>query len=256
MLCASSGNASENVRPTGGCSASSSARQLAWVIWPSGDSTTTASVACSRTERAKRSAAAICSARRWIERSVSRTSVAVVSPIEIGRDQTATGMASSPLRNRLASRRGLGNERRRLAFEQRSEIAADQTRARIAGQFAEPVVDIEDDAVRTGGQRAVAHALDQHAIGLLGALQQNDLRTFEGPHHHDGVDVALVDGLQRSRRHRRTAAARDRLSDMVAPAQFGRMSRPTSTFSVLDRSPMMRLSGSGNWRISVGMATI
>ena len=40
------------------------------------------------------------------------------------------------------------------------------------------------------------------------------------------------------------------------PAQLGRISRPISTFSVLDRSPMMRLSGSGNWRIRVGMATI
>ena len=163
-------------------------------MWPSGASTTTASVDCSRTERAKRSAAAICSARRWIERSVSRTSVALVSPIEIGRDQTATGMALLVIAQQARLRRGLGHQRRRLAFEQRNEVAADQTGGRIAGQFAEPVVDIEDDAIRTRGQRAVAHALDQHAIGLFGAVQQNDLRAFQAPHHHDSIDVALMDG--------------------------------------------------------------
>ena len=52
-------------------------------------------------------------------------------------------------------------------------------------------------AVGTGGQSAVAHPLDQDTIGLLGALQQNDLGTFEAPHHDDGVDVALMNGLNR-----------------------------------------------------------
>ena len=87
-------------------------------MWPSGDSTTTASVDCSRTERAKRSAAAICSARRWIERSVSRTSVAVVlADRDRPRpDRDRHGVIAMAQQARL--RRGLGNERRRLAFEQ------------------------------------------------------------------------------------------------------------------------------------------
>ena len=41
-----------------------------------------------------------------------------------------------------------------------------------------------------------------------------------------------------------------------APAAFGRMSRPTSTFSVFERSPMIRLSGDGSRRTSVGIAKI
>src|SRR3982750_4689405 len=35
---------------------------------------------------------------------------------------------------------------------------------------------------------------------------------------------------------------------------LGRMSRPTSTFSVLERSPMIRLSGDGRRRTKVGIA--
>src|SRR5262249_37741102 len=45
----------------------------------------------------------------------------------------------------------------------------------------------------------------------------------------------------------------------LAPAHWslrGRMSRPTSTFSVLDRSPMIFLIGSGRFLTSVGIARI
>ncbi|MGB8631497.1 MAG: hypothetical protein WCD69_19295 [Xanthobacteraceae bacterium] len=78
----------------------------------------------------------------------------------------------------------------------------------IAGEIAKPAIDVEDDAVGTGGERPVAHALDQNAIGLLGAMQQDDLRAFQGPHHDDGIDVTLMDCL-------------DGLVGIVKQRQFG-----------------------------------
>src|SRR5262245_54639532 len=81
------------MRPTGGAVAIFPAIPLACVIRPSDESTRMAAAACSRIDRAKRSAMAISSALRCTDRSVIVTSRTERPPMAIELDQTATGMA-------------------------------------------------------------------------------------------------------------------------------------------------------------------
>jgi hypothetical protein len=70
----------------------------------------------------------------------------------------------------------------------------------MAGELGEPLIDVEDATVGTDRDRPLAHALDQHVIGLIGTFQHDDLRTSDALDHHNGVDLPMMDGINRLNR--------------------------------------------------------
>jgi hypothetical protein len=78
--------------------------------------------------------------------------------------------------------------------EQAIEPFSNKFRGRAAGQLRQPLVGVEDRIVRVERERAIAHALDHHAVGLVGAFQHENTKAVRAL-HHDGIDIAAMDGL-------------------------------------------------------------
>ncbi len=141
-----------------------------------------------------------------------------------------------------------------------------------AQHLGEARIAVEHHAVPAERQGAFLDLLDQHAIGPVGAFERVDLRGVARPLHHDRVEVAAANGLERL-----LAFLEPRL-EVADPRQVGRgllgrkkrgiavgrqrrdpdeaaMPRARSTRGVSDRSPMMRRTGKGRSFSKVGAAT-
>ena len=147
-----------------------------------------------------------------------------------------------------------------FAFGCRQELAdrsAEYLLERQLHQVGETLVAVDDVAGDRERGRAFLHALDQRAIGRIGAAQREyaSLAVLVGQQQR--VDLAAVDGLQVALRLQQAGA--QFLDIEIVDAHAGttsRSPRPAITRARFDMSPIMRRSGSGPFLTSVGVAKI
>ena len=136
-----------------------------------------------------------------------------------------------------------------------------------AEHVGEAPVAIEDRPILPEGDGAFLYLLDQNPIRMIDALQDvKAVIVFPRGYHHrvyiavpngfEGIVFLLVERLK--------------LGDALAECRYlcrcrlrvqmellnERMPRPTNTFSVSERVPMIRFSGDGRRRTRVGIAKI
>jgi hypothetical protein len=124
----------------------------------------------------------------------------------------------------------------------------------------ESAVAIENDAVGAERQGAFQHLFDENPIGLLGALETEDLIAV-GTGDDERIDLAVADRGQRFLGLSKAAAKVFQLDDGVLSHDYfsewpGYTFRPVSTLSTFDRSPTIFRRGSGSLLMSVGAAMI
>ena len=120
--------------------------------------------------------------------------------------------------------------------------------------FGESRVRIKDAPAGVEGDGAFAHGFDEQAVGVVGALEGEDLRAFRAL-DDECIDGAGADGLERLAGFRE---AQPEFADGISLSHrrcYWSRSRPSSTRSVLERSPMNLRMGSGCSLTSVGKAT-
>src|SRR5262245_35839276 len=116
-------------------------------------------------------------------------------------------------------------------------------------------VAVQDGAVARDCQRALVHALDQRAIGLLSAAQGKNLRPL-GPAHDERIDGAMIDGAQGFFGFRQPCSQNLELGlALVLHHPHPAIPRPASTRRASDMSPISLFGGSGNILMRVGAAT-
>ena len=145
---------------------------------------------------------------------------------------------------------------------------------RSAKERREGLVAVNDQARVREGDRAIFHLLDQQAVGAV-CIRDGVNMLAERPTHDECVDFPAANDFERflrlaklgtqvldfgvgelgkSSRHPPSADCQPP-GGLVAPGRGARLS-PISTFSVLERSPMMRRKGWGRTLSNVGTAMI
>ena len=139
---------------------------------------------------------------------------------------------------------------------------ADDRLGRRADQLGEATIAVEDVARGCQREGALLHLLDEHPVGLFGALEREQLSAVRAL-DHERVDFALANRAQRllsflelTLQLRRLLGIQRAVGHAGGCHVCSTRSSPARTRAVLDMSPMTRRAGSGNAFTQVGAAMI
>ena len=184
--------------------ASSAAARLALITPPCLSQTTIVSPAWSKMDPATRSDCSAASVVLRSARSVRTATTSRSSPSSSGcSDRESGGLpachARGPPRGPPPGGRARGGHRTAtfVGCDAIAQVATDEALGSADQEAARGLVGVDDEAVAAEGDGALSHGLEEDAVHTVRALEREELFLAGAGGHHECVDAAAANGVER-----------------------------------------------------------